>query len=86
MKDDRGDLDLTKRIDDLHATIAGFQHLVSVQKLEIAHLRKIQSENETNKNLLQGYRKVIVDLSDKLRIFYESTGLATIFRSISERI
>ena len=67
MKDDRGDLDLTKRIDDLHATIAGFQHLVSVQKLEIAHLRKIQSENETNKNLLQGYRKVIIDLSDKLR-------------------
>ena len=38
-----------------------------VKKLEIAHLRKIQSENETNKNLLQGYRKVIVDLSDKLR-------------------
>ncbi len=65
--DDRGELDLTKQIDELHATIAGFQHLVSVQKLEIAHLKKIQSENESNKNLLQGYRKVIVDLSNKLR-------------------
>ena len=54
MKDDRGELDLTKQIDELHATIAGFQHLVSVQKLEIAHLKKIQSENESNKNLLQG--------------------------------
>ena len=57
MKDDRGDLDLTKRIDDLHATIAGFQHLVSVQKLEIAHLRKIQSENESNINLLHVIEK-----------------------------
>ena len=45
MKDDRGELDLTKQIDELHATIAGFQHLVSVQKLEISHLKKIQSEN-----------------------------------------
>ena len=67
MKDDRGELDLTKQIDELHATIAGFQHLVSVQKLEISHLKKIQSENESNKNLLQGYRKVIVDLSNTLR-------------------
>jgi len=67
MKDDRGELDLTKQIDKLHATIAGFQHLVSVQKLEIAQLKKIQCENESNKNLLQGYRKVIVDLSNKLR-------------------
>ncbi len=67
MKDDSKELDSKKQIDELHATIAGFQHLVSVQKLEIAYLRKIQSENESNKNLLQGYRKVIVDLSNKLR-------------------
>ena len=67
MKEDRGELDLTKQIDDLHATIAGLQHLVSVQKLEIAQLKKIQCENESNKNLLQGYQKVIVDLSNKLR-------------------
>ncbi len=67
MKDDSKELDSKKQIDELHATIAGFQHLVSVQKLEIAQLKKIQSENESNKNLLQGYRKVIIDLSNKLR-------------------
>ena len=67
MKDDRGELDLTKQIEDLQATIVGFKHLVNVQKLEISELKKIQSENESNKNLLQGYRKVIVDLSSKLR-------------------
>ena len=67
MKDDRGELDLTKQIEELQATIVGFKHLVNVQKLEISELKKIQSENESNKNLLQGYRKVIVDLSDKLR-------------------
>ena len=67
MKDDRGALDLTKQIEELQATIVGFKHLVNVQKLEISELKKIQSENESNKNLLQGYRKVIVDLSDKLR-------------------
>ena len=66
MKDDRGELDLTKQIDDLHATIAGYRHLISVQKLEIFELRKISSENEKNKNLLQGYKKVIEDLSNKL--------------------
>ena len=67
MTEDRGKLDLTRRLEEADATITGFQHLVSVQKLEIAHLKKIQSENESNKNLLQGYRKVIVDLSNKLR-------------------
>jgi len=30
-------------------------------------LKKIVSENEKNKNLLQGYKKVIEDLSAKLR-------------------
>ena len=67
MKDDREELDLTKQIEELQATIVGFKHLVNVQKLEISELQKIKSENESNKNLLQGYRKVIVDLSDKLR-------------------
>lgn len=66
MKDDRGELDLTRQIDDLHATIAGYRDLINVQKLEIFELKKISSENEKNKNLLQGYKKVIEDLSNKL--------------------
>ena len=67
MKDNRGELDLEKQIHNLKATIAGFQDLVNMQKLEIIDLKKISSENEKNKNLLQGYKKVIEDLSIKLR-------------------
>tara|TARA_X000001036_G_scaffold299606_1_gene278718 strand:+ start:1645 stop:1887 length:243 start_codon:yes stop_codon:yes gene_type:complete len=73
-KDDRGEHDLERRIEQLQLenrsfkdTIEGYQHLVSVQKLEITDLKKIKSENESNKNLLQGYKKVIEDLSIKLR-------------------
>ena len=67
MKDDRGKLDLTRRIDELEEALDGYVQLVVMQKNEIWGLRQIQSENESNKNLLQGYRKVIVDLSNKLR-------------------
>ena len=48
-------------------TIKGYQMLVKEQKKDIWELKKIHSKNESNKNLLQGYRKVIVDLSNKLR-------------------
>ena len=67
MKDDRGELDLTRRIDELEEALDGYVQLVVMQKNEIWGLKQIQSENESNKNLLQGYKKVIVDLSDKLR-------------------
>jgi predicted RNase H-like nuclease (RuvC/YqgF family) len=73
-KDDRGEHDLERRIEqlqlenrDLKDTIGGYKLLVNVKKLEIAELKKINSENESNKNLLQGYKKVIEDLSIKLR-------------------
>ena len=45
----------------------GYVQLVVMQKNEIWGLKQIQSENESNKNLLQGYKKVIIDLSNKLR-------------------
>ena len=67
MKDDRGQLDLTRRIDELEEALDGYVQLVVMQKNEIWGLKQIQSENESNKNLLQGYKKVIVDLSNKLR-------------------
>ena len=53
--------------DELQDTIEGYKVLVETQKQEIFELKKIVSENEKNKNLLQGYRKVIEDLSIKLR-------------------
>jgi len=65
--DDRGQLDLTRRIDELEEALDGYVQLVVMQKNEIWGLKQIQSENESNKNLLQGYKKVIIDLSNKLR-------------------
>jgi len=53
--------------DELQDTIKGYKVLVEEQKKEIFELKKIVSENEKNKNLLQGYKKVIEDLSIKLR-------------------
>ena len=41
--------------------------LIEEQKKEIWKLQQIASENEKNINLLQGYKKVIQDLSSKLR-------------------
>ena len=56
-----------KNQDELQDTIEGYKVLVEEQKKEIFKLKKIVSENEKNKNLLQGYKKVIEDLSIKLR-------------------
>ena len=67
MKDDRGELDLTRRIEELEEALDGYVQLVVMQKNEIWGLKQIQSQNESNKNLLQGYKKVIIDLSNKLR-------------------
>ena len=67
LKEDRGQLDLTRQIDELRQTVKGYEFLVDVLKKEVFELKKISSENESNKNLLQGYKKVIEDLSVKLR-------------------
>ena len=67
LKEDRGHLGLTRQIDELKQTVEGYEFLVDVLKKEVFEFKKISSENESNKNLLQGYRKVIEDLSDKLR-------------------
>ena len=53
--------------DELQDTIEGYKVLVEEQKKEIWELKKISQENEKNINLLQGYKKVIEDMSIKLR-------------------
>ena len=53
--------------DELQDTIEGYKALVEEQKKEIWELKKISQENAKNINLLQGYKKVIEDLSIKLR-------------------
>ena len=80
MKDDRGDNDLEVIIDKLTKqkellqlqcrkagdTISGYINLIEEQKKEIWELKKISQDNEKNINLLQGYKNVISDLSNKL--------------------
>ena len=53
--------------EELQESIDGYKILIEVQRQEIFELKKIASENEKNINLLQGYKKVIEDLSIKLR-------------------
>jgi len=73
-KDDRGEHDLERRIEKLQLenrslkdTLNGYDFLLQSLKKEIFEAKKIASENEKNKNLLQGYKKVIEDLTIKLR-------------------
>ena len=67
MKDDRGNLDLTKQIDNLKNIIKMYQQLLADAQRQIYYWKKFSYENEKNINLLQGYKKVIEDLSIKLR-------------------
>ena len=56
-----------KTTNELQEIIEGYKTLIETQRQEIFELKKISSENEKNINLLQGYKKVIEDLSIKLR-------------------
>ena len=51
---------------ELQDTIEGYKQLVDQQKKEIWELKKVVFENEQNKNLLSGYKKVIEDLQTRL--------------------
>jgi hypothetical protein len=55
-----------RNTEELQDTIEGYKTLVEEQKKEIWQYKKISSENEKNKNLLQCYKNVINDLSNKL--------------------
>lgn len=59
--------DLENRIKELEETLDGYKKLTEVQQKEIFQLKRYVSENEKNKNLLQGYRKVIEDISSRAR-------------------
>ena len=74
MNDERGDSDLEKQIDTLKARVKDLEEINEGHRMLNGELRKEiffwkekSSESEKNKNLLQGYKKVIQDLSDKLR-------------------
>ena len=67
MKDDRGDLDLTKQIDDLKLTIKMYQSILRDAQKQIYYWKTFWYESQSKENLLQGYKKVIENLSNKLR-------------------
>ena len=67
MKVHKSTEELSKEIAELKDTLEGFKKLVDIQKQEIFELKKYVSEDIKNKNLLQGYRKVIEDISYQVR-------------------
>jgi hypothetical protein len=67
MKDDRGDLDLTKQIDDLKLTIKMYQSILRDAQKQIYYWKTFWYESQSKENLLQGYKKVIQQLTDKLK-------------------
>lgn len=48
---------------ELQDTLEGYKELIKMQRQEIYNLKKFESENIKLKNLLQGYKKVIEDMS-----------------------
>ena len=67
MKDDRGELDLTKQVEDLKLTIKFYQSLLKDAQKQIYYWKNFWYESQSKENLLQGYKKVIENLSNKLR-------------------
>ena len=74
MNDERGDSDLEKQISTLKARVKDLEEINEGHRMLNAELRKeiftwkkSASELEKAKNLLQGYKKVIEELTDKLR-------------------
>ena len=67
MKDDRGELDLTKQVEDLKLTVKFYQSILRDAQKQIYYWKKFWYESQSKENLLQGYKKVIQHLSDKLR-------------------
>ena len=70
MKEDRGSHDLeqridtlTKRIKELEDISEGHRKLNGELRKEIYYWKEKSAESEKDKNLLQGYKKVIEDIS-----------------------
>ena len=67
MKDDRGSNDLEKQIKDLKLTVKFYQSILRDAQKQIYYWKKFWYESQSKENLLQGYKKVIENLSNKLR-------------------
>ena len=61
MKDDRGELDLTKQIDILQKRLNASEFFEKEMRTEIQFWKEKCSNLEAVENLLQGYKNVIND-------------------------
>ena len=73
MNDKKGDNDLeeiinslTKRVKELEDINEGHRQLNAELRVELQMWKEMSSEYEKTKNLLQGYKKVIEDLSKQV--------------------
>ena len=73
MNDKKGDNDLeaiidslTKRVKELEDINEGHRQLNGQLRVEVQMWKDMASEHEKTKNLLQGYKKVIEDLSKQV--------------------
>ena len=73
MNDKKGDNDLeeiinslTKRMKELEDINEGHRQLNAELRVELQMWKKMSSEYEKTKNLLQGYKKVIEDLTKRI--------------------
>ena len=57
---------LTKRVKELEDINEGHRQLNAELRVELQMWKKMSSEYEKTKNLLQGYKKVIEDLSKQV--------------------
>ena len=74
MKEDRGSHDLEQRIDTLTKRVKELEDISEAHRKlngelrkEIYYWKEKSAESEKDKNLLQGYKNVIHDLSSQLR-------------------
>ena len=90
MKDDRGELDLTRKIDELTETIEGYKVLVKMQKDELWKLKqasaKLDKANSYKNTLIDKLRKHdLAKLSMKKPGLVEkkiNNGTKKLFRSL----
>ena len=65
MKDDRGELDLTKQIDNLNLQIETYKTFIGDIKKLKWEVKNLESEITKKDNLIQGMKQIITNLSDK---------------------
>jgi chaperonin cofactor prefoldin len=65
MKEDRGNLDLTKQLEDLQLKVETYEELIGDTKKLKWEVKKLESEIIKKDNLIEGMKQIITDLSDK---------------------